>query len=125
LDDDLNDRNGGCRMLAANHRWGTYFRAPDIYFDLMRKLGPRLKPLGRIGNVRYPIKTGINEFFFLTREQASDRKIEDEYLIPVVKSTKEFSSYSLGEESKTFLFCCDRSLSELKTLKHIGALEYV
>jgi hypothetical protein len=118
---EINDR----RMLAADQRWSTYFRAPDIYFDLIRKLQNRLKPLGDIGHVRYPLKTGINEFFFLTYEQAVERSIEQEYLVPVVKSTKEFAGIALGTTSKTFLFCCDRSLAELRSLKHSGAMKYI
>ena len=118
-------QNGKDLILTASQRWGIYFRAPDIFFDLMSRLDGCLKPLGRLGKVRYPLKTGINEFFFVTQDRAAGYGIESQYLVPVVKSTREFTSYILEAEPKTFLFSCDKSLSELKALRHRGALDYI
>lgn len=47
-------------------KWGgKYLRAPDIYFTILDKAGNKLVPLGSIAEVRFGIKTGANEFFYL------------------------------------------------------------
>lgn len=44
-------------------KWGRYVRAPDLYFDIMRRFGSRFVPLGEIATVRYGVKTGCDAFF--------------------------------------------------------------
>jgi hypothetical protein len=60
-------------------KWGRYVRAPDFYFDIMRRFGRRFVPLGEIANVRFGVKTGCDAFFMprdvtneLLRECATD-----------------------------------------------------
>ncbi|MDI6802613.1 MAG: N-6 DNA methylase [Bacteroidota bacterium] len=47
-------------------KWGKYLRAPDVYFEILEKCKDKLVPLKQIADVRFGIKTGINEFFYLT-----------------------------------------------------------
>ncbi|HEY1343177.1 MAG TPA: N-6 DNA methylase [Bryobacteraceae bacterium] len=44
-------------------KWGRYVRAPDVYFDIMRRLGSRFVPLGEIATIRFGVKTGCDAFF--------------------------------------------------------------
>ena len=44
-------------------KWGRYVRAPDVYFDIMRRYGSRFVPLGEIAKVRFGVKTGCDAFF--------------------------------------------------------------
>jgi len=46
-----------------NAKWGLYIRAPQVYFDILEKAGPKLIPLHEVAEVRFGIKTGINDFF--------------------------------------------------------------
>lgn len=47
-------------------KWGgKYLRAPDIYFTILEKGKGKLVRLGDIAEVRFGIKTGANEFFYL------------------------------------------------------------
>ncbi|MCD6359954.1 MAG: Eco57I restriction-modification methylase domain-containing protein, partial [Armatimonadetes bacterium] len=47
-------------------KWGgKYLRAPDIYWRILEKAGDKLVRLGDIADVRFGIKTGANEFFFV------------------------------------------------------------
>lgn len=47
-------------------KWGgLYLRAPDIYFRVLDKAGDRLVRLGDVAEVRFGIKTGANDFFYL------------------------------------------------------------
>ena len=47
-------------------KWGgLYLRAPEIYFRVLEKAGDRLVRLGDVAEVRFGIKTGANDFFYL------------------------------------------------------------
>jgi len=47
-------------------KWGgKYLRAPDIYWTILEKGKDKLVRLGDIADVRFGIKTGANEFFYL------------------------------------------------------------
>ncbi|WP_041653911.1 hypothetical protein [Allomeiothermus silvanus] len=50
----------------AGGKWGgRYLRAPDIYFRVLQQAGDRLVRLGEVAEVRFGIKTGANDFFYL------------------------------------------------------------
>ena len=60
-------------------KWGRYVRAPDFYFEIMRRFGRRFVALGEIANVRFGVKSGCDAFFMprdityeLLRECATD-----------------------------------------------------
>src|SRR5205823_928377 len=44
-------------------KWGRYVRAPDVYFEIMRRFGKRFVALGEIAAVRFGVKTGCDAFF--------------------------------------------------------------
>lgn len=44
-------------------KWGRYVRAPEVYFDIMRRFGKRFVPLGEIAEVRFGVKSGCDAFF--------------------------------------------------------------
>jgi len=125
--DDIDLTHDGalaCQRVIGR-RWGIYHRAPDVFFELLSRMKPYLKPLKELGQVRYPIKTGINEFFFLSRERAKELGIESQYLVPVVKSPREFETLELDGKAQTLLFSCNRSIKELTAFGHRGAIEYI
>jgi len=84
-------------------KWGLYIRAPQVYFDLLQRAGDKFVPLSQIAEVRFGIKTGINDFFYLqplgpesnagTLRVRNARgwvgEIESACLRPVIKSPKE------------------------------------
>ncbi|MBN2379641.1 SAM-dependent DNA methyltransferase [candidate division WOR-3 bacterium] len=107
-------------------KWGKFLRAPDVYFEVMEKLRDKLVPLSEVAKVRRGYTTGINEFFYLTEERAKQYGIEDEYLVPVVKSPKEIEGLVVDPEKLKYrLFLCNRSKEELRALDHMGALKYI
>ena len=60
----------------TGNKWGgKYLRAPEIYWKILEKGKGKLVRLGDIAEVRFGIKTGANEFFYV--EDVTD-KIEDE-----------------------------------------------
>ena len=44
-------------------KWGRYLRAPDFYFEVMRRFGARFTRLGEIATIKFGIKSGCDAFF--------------------------------------------------------------
>ena len=119
-------------------KWGgKYLRAPDIFFAILEKGRGKLVRLGDIAEVRFGIKTGANEFFYLeplgpcskpgllrVRNGAGwEGEIEEEFLKPVIKSPRECRSIIIKpEEVKYRIFMCHKSKKELKGT---NALAYI
>jgi len=106
-------------------KWGgKYLRAPDIFFTILEKGKDKLVKLGDIAEVRFGIKTGANDFFYLTDEEAGRWNIESEFLKPVIKSPRECKSILVNpKDLKYKIFICNKSKEELKgtnALKYIG-----
>ncbi len=62
---DLDEENTKKKEYKGNKWGGKYLRAPDIYFTILEKGRDKLIPLGKIASVKFGIKTGANEFFYL------------------------------------------------------------
>lgn len=74
----------------AGSKWGKYIRAPDIFFKVLKKGKDLFVPLKEIAQIRFGIKTGANEFFYLTDEDIKRWGIEKEFVKNrVIKSPKE------------------------------------
>lgn len=108
----------------TGNKWGgKYLRAPDIYWTVIEKGRDKLVRLGDIAEVRFGIKTGANEFFYLDGAKARQWRIEPEFLVPVIKSPRECRSILINPNTlKSKLFVCHKSKAELKGT---AALEYI
>jgi hypothetical protein len=138
------------RPYAGNKWGGKYLRAPDIFFTILEKGKDKLVRLGDIAEVRFGIKTGANEFFYLEplemtvkevvelRERDPmalvrvkngagwEGEVEATFLRPMFFSLKETSS--VRPDSKHFrycVFCCSLSLEDLNKQGYKYALAYV
>jgi Eco57I restriction-modification methylase len=47
----------------AAGKWGRYVRAPDFYFQVMRRFGESFVPLGEVARIRRGITSGCDAFF--------------------------------------------------------------
>lgn len=107
-------------------KWGKYLRAPEVYFEIIDKCKDKLVPLKKVAEVRFGIKTGINEFFYLTEDRIKEFGIEEEFLKPVLKSPKEFEGILIDPDKLTIkVFLCQKSKEELKREGKSGALNYI
>ena len=108
----------------AGDKWGgKYLRAPDIYWTLLEKGKDKLVRLGDIAEVRFGIKTGANEFFYLDAERIQAWGIESEFLKPVIKSPRECKSIRVDPRQLQFkLFMCH---ADRAALAGTAALEYI
>ena len=136
-----NDTSGRSLIKTAayiGNKWGgKYLRAPDIFFTILEKGKGKLVRLGEIAEVRFGIKTGANEFFYLEPTGTSGPKgylhvcnaagwegeIEEEFLKPVIKSPRECRSIIIRPEDLRYkLFMCHKDQRELKGT---AALAYI
>jgi len=116
-------RKGG---YAGNKWGGKYLRAPDIFFTILEKGKGYILNIGDLGKVRYPIKTGINKFFYLNVSDSWVNEIEPEFLVPAIKSSKDFRTMNFKRENiKYLLFICNMSKKELKEKNKNGAYKYI
>ncbi|MCM8782324.1 MAG: N-6 DNA methylase, partial [Candidatus Omnitrophica bacterium] len=107
-------------------KWGKYLRAPEVYFEILEKCQNKLVPLKQVADVRFGLKTGINEFFYLTDERIKKFGIEEEFLKPVLKSPKECERILIDPAKLiTKVFLCQKSKEELRCEGKIGALKYI
>ena len=106
------------------NKWGgKYLRAPDIYWTILEKGKGKMVKLGDVAEVRFGIKTGANEFFYLDKEKIDEWGIEKEFLKPVIKSPRECKKILIElSELKNKLFICHK---DIKELKGTAALEYI
>jgi len=71
-------------------KWGKYLRAPDIFFRVLEKGEGKLVPLKQVASVRFGIKTGANEFFYLTADEIRRWGIErDFWMHPLSEGEQE------------------------------------
>ena len=117
-------RNGTRNDKYTGDKWGgKYLRAPDIYWTILEKGKDKLVRLADIAEVRYGIKTGANEFFYLDDEQIETWGIEAKFLKPFLKSSRECRSFRIDPnqlQSKLFMCHLDKA-----SLAGTAAIEYI
>ena len=116
-------------------KWGgKYLRAPDIFFTILEKGKGKLVRLGDVAEVRFGIKTGANDFFYLeplglgsrpgllrVRNEAGwEGEIEEEFLEPAIKSPRESRTIVINPSGLSYrLFVCNKVHKELQASKYI------
>ena len=107
-------------------KWGQYLRAPRVYFDILKECSDRLVQLKEVAEIRFGIKTGVNEFFYLTEERIKHWGIEGEFLAPVIKSPRESDCISISiNKLKQKIFVCNLSKGDLRKQRKYRALAYI
>jgi hypothetical protein len=114
------------KATYAGDKWGgKYLRAPDIFYTILEKGKDKLVRLGDIAEVRFGIKTGANEFFYLDDEKIAQWGIEKEFLKPVIKSPRECKSILIDpKQLKYKIFMCHKEKKELKGTKALKYIEW-
>lgn len=112
---ELIDKAGKEVAKYTGSKWGKYLRAPEIFFKILERGKQKFVPLKEIAQVRFGIKTGANEFFYLTEEEIRAKGIEKEFFKPIIFSLKEIRGYKLDKSSLTKkVLVCDRTKEQLK-----------
>lgn len=64
--------------IYKNGHWGARFlRSPEIFNKIISTAGDKLIPLSQMIEVKYGIKTGANDFFYLADETEKARKLDE------------------------------------------------
>ncbi|MBI3814079.1 MAG: hypothetical protein HY279_06395, partial [Nitrospinae bacterium] len=107
-------------------KWGQYLRSPDVYFEILDKCSDKFLPLKEVAEIKYGVKAGINEFFFLTDDKIVHWQIEDEFTVPLIKSTKDIETLQVDPANlKIKVFKCSKDKKTLLRERKIGALNYI
>lgn len=106
------------------NKWGgKYLRAPDIFYTILHKGKEKLIELRDISDVKFGIKTGANDFFYLDEKMIKEWKIEPEYLLNIIRTSKEIEFTIIKQQDLKFkLFYCNKPKEELK---NTNALKYI
>ncbi len=115
------DKRG--RRKFVGEKWGgKYLRAPDIYWSIMKSTD-KLVRLGEVTRIRAGMKSGANEFFYLTEGQIASWGIECRFIKPMMKSPSEFDTIAISADSTRLkMFVCHDTKNELRGT---AALEYI
>lgn len=97
-------------------KWGMYLRIPPIYFKIMEKGKKRLIALKSIAKVRFGIKTGANEFFYLTEDQIEKRKIEKEFWMHKDKKGQWIPNYVIEKAIESDSIIIDPQILKKRVL---------
>jgi len=117
------------QLPYIGNKWGgKYLRAPEIYFKILEKGKGKLVRLGDIAEVRFGIKTGANEFFYLKPVGKTVKEvveiaeknpgalievengagwrgeIEAKFLKPVITSYEETKNINIEPDMLVFLY---------------------
>ena len=105
-------------------KWGAkYLRSPDGYNNVVFNKKHLFKKLDALAEIKYGLKPGITEFFFVDRATVNHWNIEEDYLLPALDSVQSINSYYVRKDQiDKFLFTCDSPKSRIK---NTGALKYI
>ena len=104
------------RLEWRGSKWGKYLRAPTVFFKILSQKD-KLKPLAEQAQIRYGIKTGCNEFFYLTPKAAKSFGLERMFLKPLLR-TKDFNRVEAKTRDVThFVLVVNREKPELRNTK--------
>jgi type I restriction-modification system DNA methylase subunit len=102
-------------------KWGKYLRAPTVFFKIIGQKD-KLRPLIEQAEIRYGIKTGCNDFFYLTKKAAKSFGLERIFLKPLLR-TKDFKRVKArNEDVRNFVLVVNKEKPELR---NTNVLRYI
>jgi len=99
------------KELQPEEKWGTYIRAPPIYFKVIQH--PKMIRFKDIAKIRRGFTTGANQFFYFDKEKIRLWNIESEYLEPLVTSPKDVNVEIRPQDIKQWVLMVHEPKEEL------------
>ena len=120
------DRSNGRfkRGSYTSNKWGgKYLRAPDIFYKILEKGKRHLIRIEKVVNFQRGITTGANDFFYLDKETQDKWQIEEEFLQPIIKSSRECKNIFVDANNLKYkAFICNKPKIEIQ---NTNALKYI
>jgi len=124
------------RLTYIGSKWGNlHLRAPPVFFKIVERGKSRFKPLGVVATLKFGIKTGCDDFFFLKPIKFSEDnvlcengfgftfKLERKYCPPLLDFIGDISGYIKNIESlPSRVFLCNEDRTKLR---RTYALKYI
>ncbi len=90
--------------LYVGDKWGgKYLRAPDIFFTILQKGKGKLVKLKYIAKVLPGCYSGINDFFYITKNEIDEFKIDKEYLTSLLRSSNDINMLKFENKQSHFV----------------------
>ena len=105
-------------------KWGQYLRAPEIYFEILRKCKNNIVTVDQVANVTRGVTSNNVDFFYLKKDIIDHWNLEKKYVVgPVIYTPKEVPNILMDASLlHRFLFVCKDKRKKLTTT---NALRYV
>lgn len=104
-------RNSLEKSLESEENWSTFFIAENPLSLFEKKL---INPQGTVFTNGRGTKTCYDKFHIIDAETLKLYPIEKEFLVPVLKSSRNVKTIRYDLEEEYYLFVCDKDLEELK-----------
>jgi len=109
------------QSLQTQDNWSKYFISPSL-FEKFDKHFTGFYP--NIINVFRGERTGWNEMFVIPENEVADSGIEEDFLVPYIKSPTELKSIEFSGNYNFKLFVCSLPLEELRK-QYKGAYNWI
>ncbi|MCY4561525.1 MAG: N-6 DNA methylase [Flavobacteriaceae bacterium] len=107
--------------LASQENWSTYFvnQNPLSFFE--KKL---INPFPSIYNTGRGTRTGWDTMHIISNEENQTLKIEKEFLLPILKTSRQLKTIAYSNKSEYNLFVCHEDEKTLKA-KYSNAYKHI
>jgi hypothetical protein len=101
--------------------WSQYFISANI-FNVIRPY--LIQPYPNEIDVFRGERTGWNQMFIIPTNRLDETRIEEEFLVPYLKSSSELDTINFSQEYSHFLFVCDLPIDQLEN-NYPGAYNWI
>src|SRR5690554_134110 len=98
--------------LVTQENWATYFVSQNPLSIFENKL---INPFPNFYDTGRGTRTGWDKMHIISNEENEFLNIEEEFLLPILKTSQELKSISYASETKFNLFICNENEKVLKT----------
>ncbi|MCX6159340.1 MAG: Eco57I restriction-modification methylase domain-containing protein [Ignavibacteriae bacterium] len=101
INDELEQLNIG---EYVGDKWGAkYLRAPEVYFKVINKNFNKLVKLKELMNILPGCYSGLNDFFYIDKGIIDKFDIEDDYVVPIIRSSKDVNSFEINISNDNYV----------------------
>jgi len=109
--------------------WETYFfRLSSTFFEIYKQFSEHLIPLNQLADVKTGIYTGLNDFYYIIKNQdeiSEKPHPNSQFLFKVIRSPKKIDKWEITQKNLSHrLFICRKSKEFLKN-HDIETLNYI